>query len=99
MLYVITGKDAPDSLARRRAVRAGHLARVRALSDMGRVAVAGPCPAVDSADPGDAGFSGSVIIAEFPSLEVAQEWLAGDPYVTEGVFESYEVRPFVKVLP
>jgi uncharacterized protein len=99
MLYVITGKDAPDSLARRRAVRAGHLARVRALSDMGRVVVAGPCPAVDSADPGDAGFSGSVIIAEFPSLEAAQEWLAGDPYVTEGVFESYEVRPFVRVLP
>ena len=99
MLYVLTGKDAPDSLARRRAVRAGHLARVRALSDMGRVVVAGPCPAVDSADPGDAGFSGSVIIAEFPSLKVAQEWLAGDPYVTEGVFESYEIRPFVKVLP
>jgi uncharacterized protein len=99
MLYVITGKDAPDSLARRRVVRAGHLARVRALSDMGRVVVAGPCPAVDAADPGDAGFSGSVIIAEFPSLEAAQEWLAGDPYVTEGVFESYEVRPFVRVLP
>jgi hypothetical protein len=99
MLYVITGKDGPDSLARRRAVRTEHLARVRALSDAGRVVVGGPCPVLDSADPGDAGFSGSVIIAEFPSLAAAQEWLAGDPYVTEGVFESYEVRPFIKVLP
>jgi uncharacterized protein len=99
MLYVMIGKDAPGSLARRRAVRGEHLTRMRALSDAGRVALAGPCPAVDSADPGEAGFAGSVIIAEFPSLEAAQDWLAADPYVTEGVFESYEVRPFVKVLP
>jgi len=99
MLYVIIGKDAPGSLARRRAVRSEHLTRIRALSDAGRVAIAGPCPAVDSADPGEAGFTGSVIIAEFPSLEAARDWLVGDPYVTEGVFESYEVRPFVKVLP
>jgi hypothetical protein len=99
MLYVIIGKDSPGSLAIRRRVRAEHLARARALVDAGRMVVAGPCPAVDSADPGDAGFAGSVIIAEFATLEDARNWVAGDPYVTEGVFESYEVRPFVKVLP
>jgi hypothetical protein len=99
VLYVLTGKDAPGSLATRRAVRTEHLARVRVLLEAGRIVVAGPCPSVDSADPGDAGFTGSVIIAEFPSLENARDWLAGDPYVTAGVFESYEVRPFIKVLP
>jgi uncharacterized protein len=99
MLYLITGRDAPGSLAIRRRVRAGHLVRIRELSDAGRVLVAGPCPSVDSADPGEAGFSGSVIVAEFPSLEDARAWIAADPYVTEGVFESHEVRPFVKVLP
>jgi len=61
--------------------------------------LAGPCPATDSPDPGEAGFSGSVIVAEFPSLEEARAWIAADPYVTEGVFESHEVRPFIKVLP
>lgn len=61
--------------------------------------IAGPCPAIDSPDPGPAGFTGSVIIAEFPSLDEAKAWAAADPYVTEGVFESYEVRPFMKVLP
>ena len=99
MLYVITGKDAPGSLATRRRVRAEHLARVRALADAGRIVLAGPCPAVDSPDPGDAGYTGSVIVAEFPSLDEARNWLAGDPYVTEGVFESHDVRPFVRVLP
>jgi uncharacterized protein YciI len=67
--------------------------------DAGRIAIAGPCPAIDSADPGEAGFTGSAIIAEFPSLEAARAWVAGDPYVTEGVFASFEVRPFLKVLP
>ncbi len=99
MLYVIIGRDAPGSLATRRRVRADHLVRIRALSDAGRVVVAGPCPAVDSSDPGDAGFTGSVVIAEFPSLEEARAWVAADPYVTEGVFASHEVRPFLKVLP
>ena len=99
MLYVIIGRDAPGSLPIRRRVRAEHLARARELVDAGRIVIAGPCPAVDSADPGEAGFAGSVIIAEFPSLEAAREWVAADPYVTEGVFESHEVRPFVKVLP
>ena len=99
MLYVIIGRDAPGSLPIRRRVRAEHLARARELVDAGRMVIAGPCPAVDSADPGEAGFAGSVIIAEFPSLEAARDWVAADPYVTEGVFESHEVRPFVKVLP
>jgi uncharacterized protein len=99
VLYVLTGKDAPGSLATRRAVRAEHLARVQVLLEAGRIVIAGPCPAVDSPDPGEAGFTGSVIIAEFASLEAARDWLAGDPYVTAGVFESYEARPFIKVLP
>jgi uncharacterized protein YciI len=99
MWYVITGKDAPDALAIRRRVRPAHLERAKALADSGRMLVAGPCPAIDSPDPGPAGFTGSVIIADFPSLQAAQDWIAQDPYVTEGVFESHEVRPFLKVLP
>jgi uncharacterized protein len=99
MLYVITGKDSPNGFAIRQRVRPEHLARCQALVDVGRMIIAGPCPAIDSPDPGPAGFSGSVIIAEFPSLEDARAWTAADPYVTEGVFESYEVRPFKKVLP
>lgn len=99
MLYVIIGRDAPGSLATRRRVRPEHLARARELVEAGRMVVAGPCPVNDSPDPGDAGFTGSVIIAEFDSLEAAKDWVAADPYVTEGVFESFEVRPFLKVLP
>ena len=99
MLYVIIGKDAPGALAIRRRVRALHLERIAVLTGAGRIAIAGPCPATDSLDPGEAGFTGSVIIAEFDSLQAAQDWVAGDPYVTEGVFENYEVRPFIKVLP
>jgi uncharacterized protein len=99
MLYVITGKDAPGSLEVRRRVRAEHLARARALVDAGRMILAGPCPAIDSPDPGPSGFTGSVIIAEFESLEDARAWIEADPYVTAGVFESWEVRPFMKVLP
>ena len=99
MLYVITGKDAPGALAVRRHVRPEHLARARQLVDEGRMILAGPCPAIDAPDPGPAGFSGSVIIAEFDSLEAARQWIAADPYVTAGVFESWDVRPFLKVLP
>jgi len=99
MLYVILGYDAPGALEIHRRVRPSHLERIRMLAEAGRVALAGPCPAVDSADPGSAGFSGSLIVAEFESLEAARDWIAGDPYVTEGVFESFEVRPFVRVLP
>jgi uncharacterized protein YciI len=99
MLYVILGKDASGALAIRRRVRAQHLERIKRLADAGRVAIAGPCPVDDSPQPGPDGFSGSVIIAEFESLDAAREWIAGDPYVTEGVFESWDVRPFIKVLP
>jgi uncharacterized protein len=99
MLYVIIGRDAPGSLATRRRVRGEHLERIRSLVDAGRIALAGPCPAIDSSDPGDAGFSGSLIVGEFDSLEAARAWIARDPYVTEGVFDTVDVRPFIKVLP
>ena len=99
MLYVIFGHDAPGSLETRRRVRARHLERIGELVGAGRVAIAGPCPVADSPEPTAAGYSGSVIIAEFQSLAAAREWVAGDPYVTEGVFESWDVRPFIQVLP
>jgi len=99
VLYVILGKDAPGALQVRKRVRSLHLARIGELAAAGRVAIAGPCPVEDSPEPSPAGFSGSVIIAEFDSLEAAREWIAGDPYVTDGVFESWEVRPFIRVLP
>jgi len=99
MLYVILGKDAPGSLEIRKRVRARHLERIGVLAKAGRIAIAGPCPVADAPEPGPAGFSGSVIIAEFESLAAAREWVDGDPYVTEGVFESCDVRPFIQVLP
>lgn len=99
MWYVITGRDSPNALDIRKRVRPAHLERAQALVAEGRLLIAGPCPAIDSPDPGPAGFSGSVIIAEFTSLEAAKDWIAHDPYVTEGVFDSHEVRPFVKTLP
>jgi uncharacterized protein YciI len=99
MLYMIIGRDASGSLAIRRRVRQAHLERIRLLLEAGRVALAGPIPAIDAADPGDAGFAGSLIVGEFDSLEAARAWIAADPYVTDGVFDSYEVQPFIKVLP
>lgn len=99
MLYVILGTDAPGALEIRKRVRARHLERIGQLAAVGRVAIAGPCPIEDTPDPTPAGFTGSVIIAEFDSLDAARDWVAGDPYVTEGVFESWEVRPFIRVLP
>lgn len=99
MLYAIYGKDVTNSLPIRRRVRAAHLERVKILADEGRLLIAGPLPAIDSPDPGPAGFSGSLIVAEFESLEDAEQWIAGDPYSSEGVFESVHVRPFVRVLP
>ena len=99
MLYVIAGQDQPDSLASRLAARPAHLARLSALQDVGRLLVAGPCPAIDSPDPGPAGFSGSIIIAEFDSLADAQTWAAADPYVAAGVYARVDVRPFRKVFP
>ena len=99
MLYVIYGEDYPNSLSARLAARPAHLARLQELQAQGRLILAGPCPAIDSPDPGPAGFSGSVIVAEFPSLEDAQTWAEADPYVAAGVYERVSVRPFKKVLP
>ena len=99
MLYVILGTDAPGALEIRKRVRARHLERIGQLAAVGRIAIAGPCPVDDTPDPTPAGFTGSVIIAEFDSLEAARDWVAGDPYVTEGVFASWDVRPFIRVLP
>jgi uncharacterized protein YciI len=99
MLYAIFGNDIPESLAKRSAARPAHLARLQALQDEGRLLLAGPFPAVDSIDPGMAGFSGSLIVAEFASLEAAQTWADADPYVAAGVYAQVAVRPFKKVFP
>lgn len=99
MWYLIEGYDGDDVLVQRLAVRTAHLARLTALRDDGRLLLAGPCPAIDAEDPGPAGFSGSVIIAEFPSLEDARTWADADPYVDAGVYTRIEVRPFKRVLP
>jgi uncharacterized protein YciI len=99
MLYMIYGEDAPNSLDKRMAVRPEHLARAKALVAEGRLVLAGPLPAIDSPDPGPAGFTGSLIVAEFPSLEEARAWAEADPYATTGVFTRVTVKPFRKVLP
>ena len=99
MWYAIEWHDGPDVLDKRQAARAGHLARLAALRDEGRLLLAGPCPAIDADDPGPAGFSGSIVIAEFPSLDDARAWAAADPYVEAGVYSRVDVRPFRQVLP
>ena len=99
MWYVIIGEDIEDSLELRMSAREAHLDRLKALVNQGRILVGGPMPAIDSNDPGDAGFTGSVIIAEFDSLTAAQEWANEDPYVKTGVFKHVTVKPFKKVLP
>jgi len=99
MLYAIVGEDRPNSLADRLAVRSAHLERLKALQDEGRLILAGPCPAIDSPDPGPAGFSGSLIVAEFASLGAAKTWADADPYVAAGVYAKVSVKPFKKVLP
>jgi len=96
---MILGRDVPDSAPLRAGARAAHLARVQALKDEGRLVLAGPNPALDSPEPGTGGVSGSLIVAEFATLDAARDWIARDPYVTAGVFASTEVRPFVQVLP
>lgn len=98
-LYVIDGIDVPDSLEKRLAVRQHHLARLETLQQEGRLILAGPYPAIDSPDPGPAGFSGSLIVAEFESLAAAQAWAEADPYTTSGVYAKVTVKPFKKVLP
>jgi len=97
VLYVIYAEDTADSLEKRNSVRPAHLARLQLLQDEGRLIAAGPLPAVDSNDPGPAGFTGSVIIAEFSSLEAAQSWANDDPYIAAGVYEKVAVKPFKRV--
>ena len=99
MLYVLIGEDVPNSLELRLAARTAHRARLQHLGDQGRLVLAGPLPAIDAPDPGPAGFSGSLIVAEFPSLQEAEAWLAAEPYVTEGVFARSWVRPFSQTYP
>jgi uncharacterized protein YciI len=99
MLYAIVGEDVPNSLEQRLASRPAHLARLTALEAAGRMVLGGPFPAIDSADPGPAGFSGSLIVAEFESLAAAQAWADADPYVAAGVYGRVTVRPFKQVLP
>jgi uncharacterized protein YciI len=99
MLYSIVGIDVEDSLQERLAARPGHVERLKALVSQGRLVLAGPNPAIDSSDPGDAGFTGSIIIAEFDSLQDAQDWADTDPYILTGVYDSVEVKPFNQALP
>ena len=99
MLYAILGHDAPSSLEQRLSVRPAHLQRLNALLDEGRLILAGPLPAIDSPDPGSAGFQGSLVVAEFPSLEAARTWADADPYTAAGVYAAVDVYPFRKVLP
>ncbi|WBL73205.1 MULTISPECIES: YciI family protein [Serratia] len=97
MLYLIYAQDVPNSLENRLSVRPAHLARLQTLRDEGRLVVAGPNPAIDSNDPGSAGFSGSTVIAEFASLADAQAWAEQDPYVAAGVYADVTVKPFKQV--
>ncbi len=99
MLYAIISQDKDNSLADRLQARPAHVQRLKALKDEGRLVLAGPHPAIDSPDPGDAGFSGSLVVAEFDSLDAATAWADEDPYVSAGVYEKVIVKPFKKVLP
>lgn len=99
MFYAIVGQDVPDSLERRLAARPAHLDRLHALQQAGRLLLAGPFPNIDSNDPGSAGFSGSLIVAEFDSLADAQAWADADPYVSAGVYAGVSVKPFKRVFP
>lgn len=99
MYYVIHGVDVENSLEKRLSVRAQHLARLHQLQKEGRLLLAGPLPAIDSDDPGPAGFTGTLIVAEYDSLDEAKAWVAADPYVSAGVFARVDVSPFRKVLP
>ena len=99
MLYAITGHDVPDSLTKRLAARPAHMARLQALQNEGRLILAGPFPAVDAVDPGAAGFSGSLIVAEFATLRDAETWAQADPYMVAGIYAQILVKPFKKVFP
>lgn len=99
MWYVIYSEDVENSLPMRKEARPAHIERLKALADQGRVLAAGPCPAIDSEDPGEAGFTGSLVILDFDSLEQAQAWADADPYVAAGVYQKVVVKPYKKVLP
>lgn len=99
MFYMIRGTDVPGSLEKRKAARPAHIARLEKLRDAGRLLLSGPLPAIDAEDPGPAGFTGSLIVAEFDSLEDARSWAAADPYVAAGVYAAVDVQPFKKILP
>ncbi len=99
MLYAIISRDHADSLEKRLAARPAHLARLETLRDAGRLILAGPHPAIDSNDPGPAGFTGSLVVAEFASLDAARTWADADPYLSAGVYADVQVKPFKKVLP
>ena len=99
MFYAIISEDKPGTLEQRMSARPDHLARLEALRDQGRLLIAGPHPAIDSEDPGPAGFTGSLVVAEFDSLELAQAWADKDPYISAGVYQRVVVKPYKKVLP
>jgi len=99
MLYAIISQDVDNSLEKRLATRPAHLARLEALRDAGKLVLAGPHPSIDSEDPGPAGFTGSLVVAEFDNLAQAQQWAEADPYLDAGVYASVIVKPFKKVLP
>lgn len=99
MWYMISAQDVENSLEKRLAARPAHLARLQNLADEGRLLIAGPHPAIDSETPGDAGFSGSLVVADFESLEAAKHWADADPYSEAGVYQSVVVKPFKRVLP
>jgi uncharacterized protein YciI len=99
MWYAIISEDIQNSLPKRLAAREAHLARLKELVSAGRLLIAGPHPAIDAEDPGDAGFSGSLVVADFPSLEEAQNWADDDPYIEAGVYQKVVVKPYKLVLP
>lgn len=99
MLYAIIAQDVENSLQARLKARPEHLARLQSLQDEGRLVLAGPHPAIDSNDPGEAGFSGSLVVAEFDSLDAAQSWADADPYISAGVYQQVTVKPFKQVFP
>lgn len=99
MLYAIISEDVKDSLSKRLTVRPAHIQRLQALQNAGKLVLAGPHPALDSNDPGSAGFTGSLIVAEFDSLEQAQQWAAADPYIEAGIYAHVVVKPFKQVFP
>jgi uncharacterized protein YciI len=99
VFYAIISEDIENSLEKRLAARPDHIARLKELNEQGRLLIAGPHPAIDSEDPGSAGFTGSLVVAEFPSLTEAQQWADNDPYISAGVYKKVTVKPYKKVLP